>query len=293
MKQKSIPDYFVYGEEVRVLEPGFMHVELVSARKSEHRGRVAAHKHPDMAQITYWFKGSGTYLIEDKSWIFSAPALSFTPSHVVHGFDVTDEADAVVLSIATDALDDIVEFGTHKIQPAFFTAQNESDEHWATLKWVMQNLQTEYQMQVINTPSALAHLAGLAYVSALRLRNSQVVAGEPLSPSPLAQRLRTEINAGFRENWPVQHYVKKLGTTYHLLEKACLYNFGTSIKAIIVQRRLLEAKRLLKFSIRSSESIAFELGFKDSAYFNREFKKHTGLAPGLWRKGAIKNQSDR
>ena len=261
-----------------------MHVELVSARKSAHRGHVAAHKHPDMAQITYWFKGAGTYHIEDESWIFSAPALIFAPSHVVHGFDVTDEADAVVLSIATDALDEIIEFGSHRIQPAFFTAQNESDEHWATLKWVMQNLQTEYQMQVINTPSALAHLAGLAYVSALRLRNSQVVAGEPLSPLPLAQRLRTEINKTFRENWPVQHYVNKLGTTYHLLEKACLHNFGTSIKAIIVQRRLLEAKRLLKFSIRSSESIAFELGFKDAAYFNREFKKHTGLAPGHWRK---------
>lgn len=289
MKQKTIPDYFVYGEEVRALEPGFMHVELVSARNFQHRGHVTAHKHPDMAQITYWIKGSGTYHIEDQSWIFLAPALSFTPSHVVHGFEVTADADAIVLSIATDAFEEIVKFGTLAVHAAFFTSQNEANETWATLNWVMQNLHAEYQTQSTDTSSALAHLAGLALVNVMRLQNSQTDAGEALSILPLAQRLRTEINLSFRENWPVQHYIKKLGTTYHLLEKACLYNFGISIKAAIVQRRLLEAKRLLKFSIRSSESIAFELGFNDAAYFNREFKKHTGLAPGQWRKGALKN----
>ena len=59
--------------------------------------------------------------------------------------------------------------------------------------------------------------------------------------------------------------------------------FGSTIKSLIVQRRLQEAKRLLGFTIRSVEDIANELGFNDPAYFNREFKKHTGLAPGLWR----------
>ncbi len=293
MNQKSIPDYFVYGEEVRVLEPGFMHVELVSARNFQHRGHVAAHKHPDMAQITYWFKGSGTYHIEDQSWIFSAPALSFTPSHVVHGFDVTNAADAIALSIATDAFDEIIEFGAHAIHSAFFIVQNEPQAQWTTLNWVMQALLHEYQTQNVDTPSALAHLAGFALINAIRLRNSQAVGGGPSSPSPLAQRLRSEINTAFRENWPVEHYIKKLGTTYHLLEKACLHNFGISIKAAIVQRRLLEAKRLLKFSIRSSEDIAFELGFKDPTYFNRDFKKQTGLAPGQWRKRALNNPPER
>ena len=60
MSQNSIPDFFVYGEPVRPLDVGFLHVETVLARGSIHHGQVAAHKHPQMGQITYWTGGSGT-----------------------------------------------------------------------------------------------------------------------------------------------------------------------------------------------------------------------------------------
>jgi AraC family transcriptional activator of pobA len=32
------------------------------------------------------------------------------------------------------------------------------------------------------------------------------------------------------------------------------------------------------------KQIAFALGFKDTAYFSRFFSKHTGEAPGAWRR---------
>lgn len=57
-----------------------------------------------MAQITFWIKGGGTYHIENKSWTFTAPAVSFVSSGVVHGFSVSKSADAIVLSVADDAL---------------------------------------------------------------------------------------------------------------------------------------------------------------------------------------------
>jgi len=49
---------------------------------------------------------------------------------------------------------------------------------------------------------------------------------------------------------------------------------------------MLEAKRLLKFTIRPAKEIAFELGFDDPAYFNRAFKKYSGLSPIAWRNQA-------
>ncbi len=36
---------------------------------------------------------------------------------------------------------------------------------------------------------------------------------------------------------------------------------------MIVQRRLLEAKRLLLFTVRPLEDIAYEVGLKDAAYY--------------------------
>lgn len=57
-----------------------------------------------------------------------------------------------------------------------------------------------------------------------------------------------------------------------------------SIKELVTQRRLLEAKRLLLFTVRSVEDISYEIGVRDPAYFSRAFRKRTGHPPGEWRK---------
>ncbi|MEO5805056.1 helix-turn-helix domain-containing protein, partial [Devosia sp.] len=44
-----------------------------------------------------------------------------------------------------------------------------------------------------------------------------------------------------------------------------------------------EAKRLLQFTIRPVEDIAFEIGFKDPSYFSRFFRRRCGTAPKHWR----------
>ncbi len=69
-----------------------------------HQGTVEAHTHDQMGQITYWLKGEGRYFIEENGLDFCAPAISFVPSRVVHGFKVAPGSDAIVLSIADGAL---------------------------------------------------------------------------------------------------------------------------------------------------------------------------------------------
>lgn len=52
---------------------------------------------------------------------------------------------------------------------------------------------------------------------------------------------------------------------------------------MVLERRLLEAKRLLRFTIRPVEDIGREIGFEDPAYFSRFFRKRSGLSPADWR----------
>lgn len=42
---------------------------------------------------------------------------------------------------------------------------------------------------------------------------------------------------------------------------------------------MLEAKRLLLFTDKQAQEIAFELGYDDPAYFSRLFKKYIGVSP--------------
>jgi AraC-like DNA-binding protein len=52
---------------------------------------------------------------------------------------------------------------------------------------------------------------------------------------------------------------------------------------IIHDRLILEAKRLLLYTDRSSKEIGWELGFEDPSQFNRFFKKQTTLPPKEFR----------
>ncbi|TMM59159.1 helix-turn-helix domain-containing protein [Maribacter algarum] len=61
-----------------------------------------------------------------------------------------------------------------------------------------------------------------------------------------------------------------------------LYN-QKSPQQIILERLALEAKRLIRFTDKQNQEIAYELGFNDPAHFSRFFKKMTSQSPTNYR----------
>lgn len=61
-----------------------------------------------------------------------------------------------------------------------------------------------------------------------------------------------------------------------------LYN-QKSPQQIILERLTLEAKRLIRFTNKQNQEIAYELGFNDPAHFSRFFKKMTNCSPTQYR----------
>jgi len=49
---------------------------------------------------------------------------------------------------------------------------------------------------------------------------------------------------------------------------------------------MLEARRLLLFSDKTSEEIAFKLGFNEPGHFSKFFKNNMGATPIMFRKNA-------
>ncbi|MEM8998720.1 MAG: helix-turn-helix domain-containing protein [Bacteroidota bacterium] len=60
-----------------------------------------------------------------------------------------------------------------------------------------------------------------------------------------------------------------------------------SPQQIILERLALEAKRLLHFTDKQNQEIAFELGFNDPAHFSRFFKKMTKMSPSAYRENLL------
>lgn len=65
-----------------------------------------------------------------------------------------------------------------------------------------------------------------------------------------------------------------------------IYN-QKSPQQIILDRLVLEAKRLIHFTNKQNQEIAFDLGFNDPAHFSRFFKKMTQMTPSEYRENAL------
>lgn len=287
---RGIPSFFVYGEPSRPLDIGFTHIETVMERKQVHMGRVEAHQHDAMAQITFWTKGRGLYFIEDRQIEFVAPAVSFVPSGIVHALAVEPEvSDAIVASIADSALPPIAALTILPLHRPLMVLSQADDVQWRRLGESMQRLHADYRAGAHDTLAALLCVA-LNDIALLAHRDTAVGAPEATT---LASAFRGLVDRHFRDNWSVEHYAGELATTHHLLMKAVREAFSRTPKAMIEERRLIEAKRLLLFTVRSAEDISYELGFRDPAYFSRFFRARTGLPPGLWRQGQQTSSDDR
>ena len=67
-----------------------------------------------------------------------------------------------------------------------------------------------------------------------------------------------------------------------------IYN-QKSPQQIILERLALEAKRLIHFTEKQNQEIAFDLGFNDPAHFSRFFKKMTQMSPTTYRETHLLN----
>jgi AraC family transcriptional regulator, transcriptional activator of pobA len=100
----------------------------------------------------------------------------------------------------------------------------------------------------------------------------------------LLMRFRQLVEERFREHWPVQRYAEALGVSPDRLHAMCTRVLGRSPRVLIQQRILHEAVTRLERSAITIKQLAFVLGFKDTAYFNRFFRRQLGLPPGRYRR---------
>ena len=81
------------------------------------------------------------------------------------------------------------------------------------------------------------------------------------------------------KNHTLSSYAFQLGIVTRKLSDIIWEFSGKSAKQLIVERTILEAKRMLTYTDYTLKEIAYNLGFEDPAYFSRVFKNQTSLTP--------------
>lgn len=91
------------------------------------------------------------------------------------------------------------------------------------------------------------------------------------------------VEKNFRKLHQVQDYSALLHKSPKTISNLFSKHGGKSPLEVIHDRLLLEAKRLLMYTDKTTKEIAYELGFSDIPNFSRFFKKSTQLSPSNYR----------
>jgi AraC family transcriptional activator of pobA len=134
--------------------------------------------------------------------------------------------------------------------------------------------------------AAIEALLVTLLVGALRLTHEAAQDDAPYQgggAAGLVARFREQIEAHYRTDKSVDAYARSLGVTPKRLRAACMQGAGATPLAMLQDRLILEAKRLVLYSNMTVAEAAYYLGFDDPAYFSRTFAQATGLSPREFR----------
>ena len=90
------------------------------------------------------------------------------------------------------------------------------------------------------------------------------------------------------ENYSAKITLDQLSNKFYVnkyyLTRIFKEQYGVTIINYIINLRITDAKRKLRFSDKSIETIGYECGFNDANYFTRTFKTQEGMSPGEFRR---------
>lgn len=105
---------------------------------------------------------------------------------------------------------------------------------------------------------------------------------DPALPDGI-RRLEQAIEAGYREDLPVEALARAAGWSVQHLHAQCRGRFGCGPHALLLRRRIRAARELLAGTVLGVEEVARSCGFPDATALCRAFRRECGLSPGRWR----------
>jgi AraC family transcriptional activator of pobA len=283
-----VPKVRLYVESAEHRESWFVNVGHVT---EGGRRRTAPHAHPAYGQVIFVRIGRGVMNLEGSRVPFEGPCALLLPHECVHGLEYEIDVDRWVVTVeqtyltqVNARLPEFIQLWTEpRVIPLTYGPSAPDDVH-ALVRKLEHEVRSKALGHVVGTEALLTSLL-LLLVRGLRLDEVDKE-GATRAAIKLADRFRELVHAHYRENLRLQTYASKMAVSPAQLRAACVAATGLSPTKLIHARLIIEAKRNLIFGDMSIEQIAYGLGFVDTAYFTRFFRKEVGQSPSQFRAAA-------
>ena len=87
------------------------------------------------------------------------------------------------------------------------------------------------------------------------------------------------IDRHFHEHRSVEQLISNIHPKQYSIQKLIKNRLGLTVKNLAQKKLLIESQKDIALTDKPIQEVAYDLGFKDPAYFNRFFKKYAHLTP--------------
>lgn len=284
LQKPQIPSFFLYGEAPRRVDERFLHLEELDDRSRPANWNIRAHSHANLHHVFHVDRGGGEMRADSVLFGLDAPCLMLVPAGTVHGFEYRADTAGQVLTLSDSYLQELARrdrvfaplFQSPSVLPLDAASQRDVQASFARVRDELAWHATGHDVAI---EASLLHLL----VALLRLSQHRNESQRRGPQAELVARFRTEIEARFRDNVPLQQYLDALQVTEARLRGACTTLTGRAPMQLAQERSLLEAKRLLLYTNMTVAEVGYALGFNDPAYFSRFFAQRIGRSPRSFR----------
>ncbi|MFM2389063.1 MAG: hypothetical protein RLZZ437_618 [Pseudomonadota bacterium] len=241
------------------------------------RWRVEAMRALSEPCLLWFTKGQGRITIGGATRGYTAHNAVFIPAGVMHGFEWNPAVFGTAVFFGRDC-DVTLPKTTQHLRIREVHAQQELN---VTLDMILREMDSDHAAH----DRATRHYLGLLGVWLER----QVLKAAPEATKPdaarrLVARYTSLLERNFRSGMGVAEFAAALGVTPTHLTRCCNQAGGRSAHALLQDRRIFEARRLLAETRLPVARIGETLGFSSAAYFTRAFQHETGQSPSAFRR---------
>ncbi len=251
------------------------------------------HRH-DYFTIILIEKAKGTHIIDFKAYELFDHSLFFIYPGQVHQFMATEKPSGWVINfsklfliqsnIPDQMINDVYLFNKHGETPPLPIREQDFQNYKDIVRQIEQyrDLKLDYKNEAMGALLKLILIHSNTHCTLSKTKDLQSIE----AGNQLVRNFKQLIDIHFRELHKVSDYAEKLAVTSDYLNKSVKTLTGKSAKEYILDRILLEAKRVLLFTELSNKELAFQLGFEEPAHFSNFFKKYNGISPIDFRNAA-------
>lgn len=280
---EQLPVYSLHNFSSPERESLQFQVEVFDANR--HFSVRYPHRH-DFFEVLYLAKGSGFHVIDSNNYEIKPPCIFFMSPGQAHKLELSQDIEGFIFIFNADFYllnrsdqNSLIEF------PFFYTVQQDNpplqlesatDVSFIERLFIQGITELKNENYSIEMMRSLLDLILTTCASRYKTSDNSKTKGKG---HILVKRFYQLVEENYQKNLTLSDYASMLMVTPNHLTQTVRELTGKTSTRIIVQKQILEIKRLLIHTSLNVSQIASQLNFEDPSYFSKFFKRETKVTP--------------